>query len=557
MAVAVAMVPPPIDPQRRWDAARSVLLHLALLLALSLSWLQGNDFRSRPGVWLQFYLENGREPRAVASAPERAAPPPAPVHERRPLLAASDRTTAVGSVHETAVSNAADSAEGTQGSGGRLTASPGEDSQTPGDARAAVIASDPGAAAADLLPAEGAAPVLATLIAGGSEALPGGLAAAKAAEPVAIPASQRAMLARRVAEFARQLRDSDLAAAPRSWRSAGRRYSAVLTRQPAVGDMDVERVTVEVTTVDAGKQLRTQLQMKRVAFSQFTQLIDNWDPEVQLHDDEIAGRFHSNSAITVGYDPGVAPRFLGKVSTAASEVAVGTHSGSRRVGELFHEGLETFAGRISLPERFLAAASDGAAQSAAATTFKTDTRITFYADGSYGWQALDSAAPEERAPVTAYLAAAPKTSLYLHGTVAGSVLVYSPERIVIEGNLVYAHDPRATPGVTDYLALVSDRDVKIARRSVTGPGDLEIDAAVYARRRFEVTDYFLRGGARLYLYGSLTAGTISATEPRYSTRIEYDPRFEQVRPPSFPLTDRYQIERWDPHWQSVDEALSH
>jgi hypothetical protein len=90
--------------------------------------------------------------------------------------------------------------------------------------------------------------------------------------------------------------------------------------------------------------------------------------------------------------------------------------------------------------------------------------------------------------------------------------------------------------------------VDIAAPDVTGPGDLVIHAAIYARRRFAVRK--TRSGERseLRLYGSLSAGTVSATEPRYATRIQFDQRLTEVRPPGFPLTDRYEVESWDKRW---------
>jgi hypothetical protein len=84
---------------------------------------------------------------------------------------------------------------------------------------------------------------------------------------------------------------------------------------------------------------------------------------------------------------------------------------------------------------------------------------------------------------------------------------------------------------------------------VTGPGDLEIHAAIYAKRRFIVTNEYVPEDATLLIYGSLTAGSLSATEPRYATKIEFDPRFERIRPPGFPMTDRYEIDAWNAQWQ--------
>ena len=54
------------------------------------------------------------------------------------------------------------------------------------------------------------------------------------------------------------------------------------------------------------------------------------------------------------------------------------------------------------------------------------------------------------------------------------------------------------------------------------------------------------------IYGSLTAGSISATEPRYATRTEFDPRFERTRPPGFPETERYEVEGWDGQWRVAE-----
>ncbi|TLY49034.1 MAG: hypothetical protein E6K50_10745 [Gammaproteobacteria bacterium] len=91
---------------------------------------------------------------------------------------------------------------------------------------------------------------------------------------------------------------------------------------------------------------------------------------------------------------------------------------------------------------------------------------------------------------------------------------------------------------------------------MTGPGDLEIQAAVYARRRFVVTDYDAPREGTLLIYGSLTAGSLSATEPRYATRYEFDKRFEYERPPGFPMTDRYEIESWDTQWREAGDEPS-
>jgi hypothetical protein len=161
---------------------------------------------------------------------------------------------------------------------------------------------------------------------------------------------------------------------------------------------------------------------------------------------------------------------------------------------------------------------------------------------------LESGYINEPSEHPVYFVASRGTTLYVQGVVAGRVLVYSPHRIVIEGSLTYASDPRDTPASGDYVGLVSNKEVQVAPPGVTGPGDLEIDAAIFAGRRFVVTNINHRRTATLRIFGSLAAGSLSATEPRYATKIEYDSRFERQRPPGFPSTNRYEAADWDGQW---------
>jgi hypothetical protein len=104
------------------------------------------------------------------------------------------------------------------------------------------------------------------------------------------------------------------------------------------------------------------------------------------------------------------------------------------------------------------------------------------------------------------------------------------------------------PDSDDYLGLVSDRDVEIAEPETTGPGDLMVHASIYARGRFIVRDHRTYESATLFVLGSVTAGSLSATEPRFATKLDFDERLEEFRPPSFPLTDRYEVAAWDGRW---------
>ena len=53
----------------------------------------------------------------------------------------------------------------------------------------------------------------------------------------------------------------------------------------------------------------------------------------------------------------------------------------------------------------------------------------------------------------------------------------------------------------------------------------------------------------LNIFGSVSAGSLSATEPRYTTNMIFDPRLENLRPPGFPVTDRYELLAQEKNWQ--------
>lgn len=342
-----------------------------------------------------------------------------------------------------------------------------------------------------------------------------------------------------------------------AWKQNGQAYSAVFHQQPAGDPMGVEHVVVDVTTTQGGKKLSTQMTMTRLSFSNFAQFVDRWDPEVQIHDDEIDGRFHSNTEIRLLSTGSVSPVFRGKVTLAAHDIDTGdsmSHLNRRRV---FPEGVEMGVRRIALPSHFLGFLSDAANGEANVQRFEREARITFYEDGTYGWTYVRDGAPEERRTLTApahYLLGLDGATLRIKGRVRGKVLVYTPERIVIENDLRYART-RDAPDADDYVGLVAEKSVEIAPPEVTGLGDLHVDASIYALRQFAVRDFRSRPSGTLTIFGSLTAGSLTATEPRYATKIEFDPRLANARPPSFPLTDRYELEAWDGEWR-VDDGLA-
>lgn len=369
-----------------------------------------------------------------------------------------------------------------------------------------------------------------------------------------VPKPEQTMLARNVQALAQKLLDTDMTNAELTWQQDGRQYSARVMRQPAADSTGLEQVIAEIMTDRDGKRMKTRLSLKRLAFSHFTQLVNFWDPDIRLHDDVIDGRFHSNTSISLHFSKEIEPRFFGKVTTAAARMTLDEWGQRRSSGDVFQGGVETRTERVRLPREMpdvVNGGDDGDRQ-----VFDDDTRIIFNPDGSYVWRNANGDGPLARVEPSdkpRYLIGAPGARLYVRGTVSGIFTVYSPSDIEIEGDLVYLKDPRKTVLSRDFLALISGRDIMVARPQVTGSGDLHIHAALYARRRFCIAAADRAKAGRLMILGSLTAGTILETEPRFATKLDFDKRFEYLRPASFPMTRRYEVQSWDQGWEEVSE----
>ncbi|WP_129646701.1 hypothetical protein [Peristeroidobacter agariperforans] len=367
---------------------------------------------------------------------------------------------------------------------------------------------------------------------------------------------EQTSLPQRLAKLAEELQNKP--ETPLHWEQDGKQYTAKMIWERARDGTALDRVIAEVSASDQGKLMSTRIMLKRLAFSQFTQVVDRWDPMVQLHDDVIVGRFHSNSQFNVFHDSRVGPKFLGKVTTAAKSFEMSAR-GRGRQSDIFAGGIETRTNRINLPQSLQPFAWAPYDPEARIHQLTDDTRIRFFADGSYMWRTNNAPGsgymnkPSEH-PV--YFVGNMGSTLYVQGIVSGNMLVYSPTKIVIEDDLTYANDPRRDSSSRDYLGLVSDRYIEIASPGTTGPGDLTIHAAIFAGRRFVVRDIDHPRSATLKVFGSLSAGSLSASEPRYATEIEYDSRFEQRRPPGFPMTTRYEAERWSGQWVETSERMA-
>jgi len=377
-------------------------------------------------------------------------------------------------------------------------------------------------------------------------------------EPLTVPVApikepEQVMLTKNVQQLAQKLLDSNMTNTELTWEQDGEQYSARVLRQPAADSTGLEQVVAEIMTNKDGKRMKTHLSLKRLAFSHFTQLVNHWDPNIQLHDDVIDGRFHSNTEIGLAFSGGVEPRFFGKVTTAAAKMTLENSFSRKRNQEVFQGGVETRTEKVTLPRDMPDVINGG--EVADRRVFNDDTRIIFNSDGSYAWRLANGDGPLQRAESAdrpRYLIAEKGAKLYVRGTVSGIFTVYSPADIEIEGDLVYSKDPRDTLMSRDFLALISGRDIRVASAQVTGAGDLHVHAALFAHRRFCIESVDRGKVGKLLILGSLTAGTIEETEPRYATKLDYDKRFEYLRPANFPMTRRYEVDSWDQDWQEVE-----
>jgi hypothetical protein len=367
-----------------------------------------------------------------------------------------------------------------------------------------------------------------------------------------VPPTEQTMLRKNVEKLAQQLLETDATETELSWQQDGRQYFARVERKPAPDSTGLEQVIAEIMTENEGKRMRTKLSLKRLAFSHFTQLVNHWDKNIRLHDDVIDGRFHSNSEIGLAFSKGVEPRFFGKVTTSAARLTDAPVGTRKRTREVFQGGTETRTERVTLPRDMPDVINGG--DETDRHIFAVDTRIIFNPDGSFVWRAANGEGELQRAESSQrprYLIGERGASLFVSGVVSGIFTVYTPANVEIENDLVYAKDPRDVLISRDFLALIAGRDIKIASGRITGGGDLHIHAALFARQRFLIEAVANSRSGKLFILGSLTAGTIRETEPRYATQLDYDRRFEFLRPASFPMTRRYEVDSWDEGWEEV------
>ncbi|MAY57055.1 MAG: hypothetical protein CMQ46_07545 [Gammaproteobacteria bacterium] len=301
------------------------------------------------------------------------------------------------------------------------------------------------------------------------------------------------------------------------------------------------RVTIQTELGDG--LASTELTITERPFSWYAKFINRWDNDVIMANDQIFGRFHSNSPVNLETDWRARPLFAGPV-TLATHQSIGRRL---RESDIFTDEVETGIGRIDMPDAIVPAVFPGQGSGLQVISYDQYTQLTFLGADGFNWYQPDTQLGGHQALTDDMLiiAGTDDSRFDVSGTIHGQVAIYSPRRITITDDLVYADQ---SAGANHLLSLTSNGSIEIANPSVTGPGDLIIHGALFARQRFSVRRYNTRAQGRLHIMGTLVAGSISATEPRYTTLVEYDSRFESIRPPAFPTTGLFDMSEWDREW---------
>lgn len=373
-------------------------------------------------------------------------------------------------------------------------------------------------------------------------------------QPNATPPESRMLAPQeqaRVQQALDQLAELDLAAASLTGETIsladGSQFAVAVQAVSVPGLTQLASYEVTLSQRQDGRIFSIRAIVRERAFSFYAKFINRWDTDVVLASDTVIGRFHSNSAVNFSTDRRRQPVFSGPVSLA------GYQGISRRLHSsgMFQQGIETGSGFVAMPDAVVPTVFTLAEESLDVHRFREHTSLTFLADGGVGWSQAGSRAGVIRpAPGNAILIVADDNAvLALSGVVSGVVSVFAPQRLSITGNLTYAAGQADNTDQQHFLTLISNGIIEVAGPAQTQPGDLQIEAALFARQRFSVRRFNSRPQGELIIRGTLVAGSVSATEPRYTTRIEYDPRFESMRPPAFPTTGLFDLEDWDRQWQ--------
>lgn len=238
------------------------------------------------------------------------------------------------------------------------------------------------------------------------------------------------------------------------------------------------------------------------------------------------------------------PIFNGTVTQ--SNASINYHSGTNN--PVFAQGLTLSAPTVPFPTTsLLNNISSGATGGGLVLT--GNTTIVFNSNGTMnitnsakGWNNTNVAMPANgMVYVKNSSGSTTDGNVTVKGTVKGRVTVASANQTYINGNIIYATDPRTDPSSTDLLGLVSKKDITVKASST--PTNLEIDAVMVALTgAFQLDNPGISGKGNMVQYGSLVnnysgaTGTANASGQMVGGYVQlqsYDDRLKTDIPPGF------------------------
>jgi hypothetical protein len=294
----------------------------------------------------------------------------------------------------------------------------------------------------------------------------------------------------------------------------------------------------------------TVVELNIAYFSKYLMYM-NTDPGVYfITGDTINGALHTNDYLYVSGKP----VFAGKVTMGKGPYRTsGTSKPQFWGGYEYGVNIPMLASNLDVIK---ASAQSGGFYHSGDTWITMDgsnnIKIRYSSTGTDSVYSISSLAPNGVLCVTG--------DVHIQGKIDASITIASliPTSSTTKGNIYIdddvgvADDPRTNPASTEYLGLVSQKNVVVSDNTANDH-DCNITASIYATGEFNAQNYSSRGYCgSLNLYGSLAqynrgaVGTFSggSITSGFNKYYRYDPRLFTYAPPKFPVTDRFQVLRW-------------
>ncbi|HEY9166917.1 MAG TPA: hypothetical protein VIS48_12240 [Candidatus Kryptonia bacterium] len=281
--------------------------------------------------------------------------------------------------------------------------------------------------------------------------------------------------------------------------------------------------------------------------------------------DTVRGDFHSEDYFNIIGNP----VFYGSVTSKYGMYTPPGYTRNPQIYGSYQSGVSVPMPNTSISNLQTAAAAGGFTFNNPSGGGSYDVYLTFNADGTVTYHtsvvtsdttvALSTLAPNGVIYVN-------NGSIHVHGTVAGQVDMGAggssgnEGNIYINGSLMCNTDPQNNPASTDVIGIVAQNNVTVesdnAYKGVNPPNppvNPYIEAAIYAQNGtfssyYQSNSYYTGLGA-VHVYGSISNHQIGVTsDPSithgYNANYSWDSRFQNLQPPSFPITGSFKVVSW-------------